>query len=475
MTFTTRSLFVLAALTAAGAAEAKPRRVVVLAFDGPSTLATAARSTVVNMVAEQYEVAPAKRWLDIRAAITRTNHGPSAWSKASKEAKVDVVVEGWVQDEARTKILSLVVTDASNGRELERISVKLPAAGFTDSVNRTLKDNLDDRFDSIDSLTDSTEPTYAPYNPKPREGLTGKESQGPAPATLGPDPVPATPAPAPPAPEAAPKRVGMVELYPQPQDRPQVGEIIQQPPRRTSKFQFAAGFGYDSRSLTIGAENPEGVTQYASVPHKSLHLDASFYPFPTRAWDGIPSGVGFSFSIGHSLGSTVTFDDVDNEEIADYAINQSQWHAGVHYRVALNHSFAFDGEVAYGQNNYTITDASANFEVPDTSYSYLSAGGHIDLAITDHASVGFGGKYLHVLDSGDLSSTEWYGPGKSSGIQLEGGFVVPLPKDLFINTKLTYSRIKTSFDGVGVITEEEGVIDATDSTVGGTVTVGIKF
>jgi hypothetical protein len=476
-TTTTRLLFAFAALTAAGVAEAKPRRVVVLAFDGPATLATSARSAVVGLITDDYELAPAQRWLDIKGEVSRTKHGPKAWREASKETKVDAVVEGWVQDEARSKTLSLAVTDASTGRELERITVKLPAAGFTDAITRKLKETLDERFESIDSLAEPTQETYPAYGRDsghkvaPRDGLTGKE-QGPEPATVGPQPAPAHDAA---KPEVATAEPATHELYPRRDDLIVVEPITMKAPKRTSKFLIAGGFGYESRSLTIGAENPEGVTQYASVPHKSLQLDASFYPFPTRAWDGIPSGVGFSFSIGHSLGSTVTFDDVDNEEIADYSISQSQWQAGVHYRVALSNTFAFDGEVGYGQSSYKITDASENFEVPDTAYSYLSAGGHIDLAITDHASVGFGGKYLHVLDSGDLSSTDWYGPGKSSGVVLDGNFVIPLPRDLFVRTKLSYSRIKTTFDGVGVITEAEGVQDATDSSVGGSVTVGIKF
>jgi hypothetical protein len=244
-------------------------------------------------------------------------------------------------------------------------------------------------------------------------------------------------------------------------------------PRPTPRFSVMGGFFYGSRTLYIGAENPEGVSQYAGVPSKGLGVEAAFYPFPKKKIDGIQSGVGFSFGVGKSLGSLVTFDDL--EEVGDYVINQTAWNANVHYRAALGTSFAIDGSVGYGQSNYVIEDAPMTFEVPNTAYSYLTVGGKVDLAITERSSVGFGAKWMYVLDTGDLSSVEWYGPGGSSGLALDGNFTVPLPANLFIKGELSYSRIKTTFDGVGVITEEEGVSEAVDSTVAANVKLGISF
>ena len=36
--------------------------------------------------------------------------------------------------------------------------------------------------------------------------------------------------------------------------------------------------------------------------------------------------------------------------------------------------------MGYGHDGYVLEDAPMTFEVPDTSYSYLSAGGHLDLS-----------------------------------------------------------------------------------------------
>jgi hypothetical protein len=134
-----------------------------------------------------------------------------------------------------------------------------------------------------------------------------------------------------------------------------------------------------------------------------------------------------------------------------------------------------DGGAFYGSQSYEIVDASQDFEVPDTKYSYLGASVHLDLAITDHASVGFGARYFTVLDSGDLASTDWFGPVSASGLGLEGNFVIPLPENLYIRGELAYQRISLETSGGGVITDQEAVTAGTDSVVKGTDNLGIAF
>ncbi|MGE0872120.1 MAG: hypothetical protein AB7P03_26415, partial [Kofleriaceae bacterium] len=101
--FLTTTLLAAAALCTATSADAKPRRVVVLDFDGPRALADSGRDAVVSMLGEQYDLVNAKRWEDARAEAQRTAHGPTSWKTAAKESGVDAVIEGWVQDEGRTK------------------------------------------------------------------------------------------------------------------------------------------------------------------------------------------------------------------------------------------------------------------------------------------------------------------------------------------------------------------------------------
>ncbi|MEO8699069.1 MAG: hypothetical protein ABI867_03465 [Kofleriaceae bacterium] len=520
-------------------ADAKPRRVVVLDLDGPRTLADSGRSAIVSVLGEaSYDVISSKRWTDAKANVGRKVHGPALWSKAAKAAGVDAVIDGWVQEEGRTKVLTVVVTDASNGNVFDQLTIRLGSKGITEEIERKLKQGLEDRFDWIEPTSTggvstyddvkvddvkvkdkrkigakrpadddeaTTEDTDRPRARRDREDRddrsdrrdrrrSDREDRDDRDDRRGDDrrsddrrrddrDDEMT--------EKKPARVATIETKKETKEDKETnilasvfkpvteeedivtGGKASHISKPTAKFRVGGGFKYGSRSLAIGAENPDGVTQYASVPNKALALDATFYPFPTKKMDGILSGVGFSFAIDKSVGSTVTFDDLDT--VGDYSINQYSWHAGVHYRAALSESFAIDGEVGYGQSAYKIVDAPMTFEVPDTAYSFLTAGGSLDLKITERATVGFGAKYLYTLDTGDLNSTDWYGPGGSSGFGMDANVVIPLPSNLYLRAELAYTRVKTSFDGVGVITEEEGVTEAIDSTVSGGLKLGIQF
>jgi hypothetical protein len=79
-----------------------------------------------------------------------------------------------------------------------------------------------------------------------------------------------------------------------------------------------------------------------------------------------------------------------------------------------------------------------------------------------------------ILDP-DLTSVDWYGPGRTNGFSFDGTFVIPLPANLAVRGDLTYTRFKTTFDGVGQITEDEGVFEAVDSTIGGTLKLVVGF
>jgi hypothetical protein len=511
------------ALCAAGSiADAKPRRVVVAEFDGERSLADSGRTAVVDLIEDEYDLVAPKRWIDARAAATRGAPGPDSWRKASRKLGVDAVIEGWIQNEGRHKMLTLVVSEARTGKQIDTISIKLGAKGLTPTSSRTLEKELDELLNWVEGGSDGNPNPLPPYekpiekrrgdlgptekpskrvddsdtedgagedeDPKPRKrsrktdedqetasGEGDDEDDDDVDEVKAPKKKPDTEVATADDPEKRDNAL-ITEFFPEESKEHKIvtGPKVKRVPTPTPRFRIGGGGRYQSRTLNISAENPEGVTQYAGVGNKGLEVNAAVYPFPLKKHDGILSGVGFSFDLGHSAGSVVTFADPDGE-VGDYVINNNGWNAGIHYRTPLGDSLALDGEVGYGQSNYIIIDAPDTFEVPDTAYSYLSAGVHLDLAITERASVGVGGKYLYVLDTGDLSSTEWYGPGQSSGFGLDANFVIPLPSKLYVRGELAYSRIKTSFDGVGVITEEEGVSEAADSTVGGSLNVGIHF
>jgi len=156
-------------------------------------------------------------------------------------------------------------------------------------------------------------------------------------------------------------------------------------------------------------------------------------------------------------------------------INQSGWELGAHYRAPLGALVAIDGGVFYGNQTFEIVDAPANLDVPDTKYSYLGAGAHLDLAITDRAKIGFGARYFTVLGAGDLASADYFGPVSASGLGLEGSFTIPLPARLYVRGELAYQRISLETSGGGQLTDDQGVSGGTDSQVRGKLSVGVAF
>jgi len=520
--------------SAAATADAKPRRVVILDFDGPRGLADTGHDAVVALLGESYDVISTKRWEDARAAAMQKTHGPQVWSKAAKSSGVDAVIEGWIQDEGRHKVLTVAVREASSGNEIDSVSIKLGSKGLTPQSKSKLATELDGVLEYIEGSMDPvgsglrpvetrkmigakaprTEETAKPADDeddadevKPAKKAAKKKAVAEATDEAADDEAEAKPtkkkkkaaeatdkaeieieaadAPSKTA-KAKDKEVAaatdseakdnsdLVSLFGATSDEgKKIDPAASHTPKPTPRFQIGAGGYYASRTLTFEAENQTGPQAYAGVPHKGLEINALVYPFPLKKMDGELSGVGFSFGIAHSAGSVVTFDDL--ETVSEYNINQSSFDLGVHYRYPLADLISVDGHVNYGRNSYTISDAPETFEVPDTEYSYFAAGVKLDLNIADRASVGFGAKYMYVLDVGDISSVDWYGPGRSSGYGLDSNFIIPLPKSLFVEGALDYQKFSIDFDGVGQVTEDEDVANSSDSTVTGRVNLGIKF
>jgi len=527
-----RLAFTAAALCgAATSADAKPRRVVILDFDGPRSLADAGRTEVQKILGEQYDVVANKRWEDARARAQQKGAGPQTWQKAAKTSGVDAIIEGWVQDEGRHKLLTVAIREASTGQELDTVSVRVGAKGLSEDSRSKLSEELDGvlayiegapepagsslrvietrkmigakalkvdapaRTEDEDDLeqeqprrkqkarvADAAKETEDGDEPSPRKrskraAVEDLEDEGDAAEGDDADEAPAKPSKEVAAREpelAAAERSDLVSLFGATSDEGKISDpTAAHVPVPTKRFQISGGAYYGARSLNVTAENQTGPMSYSGVPSKGLQLQGAVYPFPTKKLDGGLSGIGFSFALSRSAGSEVSFDD--GETVSEFVINQSSYKAGIHYRHALASLVSIDGEVSYGKSSYLIPDAPEAFEVPDTEYSYVGGAVHLDLTITERASVGFGAKYMYLLDVGDISSVDWYGPGRASGMGLDASFVIPLPQNLFVHGALSYEKFRIAYDGVGVITEEDGVSESNDATVNGSLDVGIQF
>src|SRR5262249_1486546 len=107
------AIIAAALLVGAGAAHARPLRIVVLDFDGPSELSESARHAVVGLIANHDEVVPKRRWQTAFAHALAT--GKRRWRDASKMTGVDEVLEGTLTDQGGRYALTITVRDAESG------------------------------------------------------------------------------------------------------------------------------------------------------------------------------------------------------------------------------------------------------------------------------------------------------------------------------------------------------------------------
>lgn len=520
MSITTHAFrFALAAATLAsfaGMADAKPRRLVILDFDGPRGLADAGREEVVQVLGEQYDVVAKKRWQEARAKAQAKTAGPQTWEKAAKTSGVDAVIEGWISDDGRHKQLNVTVREAATGAEVDNISVRMNQKGLTTDNRQKLSEELSGILQYIEGAPEPLSDSLNTVDTRKLVGAKQRSTEDDFRSSFGDEDRPKKKATrveetedeaieeaprtkkrkasaedeieiegeAPKAPKAkevaaaadiqTKENQDLVTLFGATTTEGKIAdEKASHIPEPTKHFRLGGGFYYGARSFNVGAENQEGPQQYSAVPSKGFAINAEVYPFPRDKFDSGLNGLGFTANLTKSAGSWVTFDD--NETVGEYSINQSTYDVGIHYRHNLTNLFAIDGGASYGHSIYKFPDVPETFETPDTDYSYLGVAAKLDLNIANKATVGFGGRFMYILDTGDVTSDEFYGPGRASGYGLDADFIIPLPKDLFVRGALAYTKYSIAFDGIGTITDEEGAYESNDSTVNGSVNVGIAF
>ena len=493
---------IIASLLAASAtADAKPRRVVVLDFDGPRALTDVGRSSVMSLLGDQYDVVATRRWETARAQAA--GHGPQQWRQAAKQAGVDAVIEGWVQDEGRHHVMTVAVRDAATGNEIDTITIKLGNSGVSTDQGHQLAAQLDDIFGFIDDDPTASQTTAslpdvrtmrpmlgAHHEPPPADDDEDDEDEAPKPkhhrkhhrvVDEEEDDEEEAEAPKKPAvkvaaaDDAQKDESDLVTLFgPDSKEAAIVSEgKTAHVPRPTPRFAISAGGYYSSRGITFDHDpNAKSTIDFPASGIHGFQVAAEVFPAPLRKQDGGLSGLGFSASIAHSLGSTFT--GMDSSGYGDYTYNHSQYELGAHYRYPID-MVTLDGGVTYGNVTHTIVDLPQSIAIPDTSYSYLAACAHLALAVSDRANIGFGAKYLYLLETGDISSEDWFGAGTAWGMTLSGDFTIPLPSNLYVRGDLEYRRITLDFEGSGALVPTYGMWGASDTAITGSANLGIDF
>ncbi len=562
--------FIIAAVLAASAAsaDAKPRRIAILDFEGPRSLADQGRSTVVQVLNDSYDVVSTKRWE--AAKMASVGRGPQQWSTAAKASGVDAVVEGWVDPEGmRTHTMTVAVRDAMTGRQIDTVSVKITDKGVvSDEATRKLTSGLDDLLNWVDSEGSDATPTkqlrnvldqgppLGSHQPKPEKpALTcdgddddddsadcddnddeaphhrrphhshGKhhghkkhhrrtdgdddddddaraetkpdDKKGEAKSIDNGDKTTVATADSPSSsattttnaadlPGVTDGTRNLIDIFgpDSVEAKTMTGRNPLEKPHSSPHVELSLGGFVGERGMSFQQNPPDFPATPPSYPSTGLDglaMRGAVYPFPVNknGWD--LTGIGFEFSLQQSLGASLGANDTVNDTYGQYSLNYTAWEGGIHYRYPLGSLVTVDGSVNYGRSSYTLeSDFPSTVQIPDTSYQYLSAGADIELNVTERMRINFGGRWLYLLDTGDVSSEDWYGSGSAGGLQLHLGFKVPLGDLLYLRGQVEYMRVSMDFNGDGNLSTPEdddslGVSNITDSSIGGNVQIGVAF
>ena len=530
-----RNLLLLAATLAASTVDAKPRKVVVLDFDGPRALADTGRSNVMSLLGDQYDVVATKRWESARAQAS--GHGPQQWQQAARQSGVDAVIEGWVQDEGHHHTLTIAVRDASTGTEIDTFSVKLGDKGVTTDGSRQLATQLDDVLAWIDGDAMATSagaqlpdvrmvrPMLGAHQAKPERSDDGDDDEDDTDdrpqrhrrkhhhhraATADDDgddrggrardrdrdrdrgdrddrdrdrdskdevkaekPEPKKVA----ALDGAQDTNDLVKLFgPDSKEADIVSEA--KPPRvlkPAPKIMISAGGFLSSRGMTFEQNPPDSKKappEYPASGVNGISIAAAVYPLPVNKLDTRPSGLGFSFALEKSLGAQLSAFDPNANTYGDYTMDHTAYEGAIHYRYPID-IVSLDGEVNYGKYGNTFSELP--IEIPDTEYQYVGLGGHVEVNVTDRTRVGFGARYMYLLSAGDVSDEMWYGAGTSSGLALDASVQIPLGDLLYLRGELDYRRVALDFEQSGNVSNDLDISRIVDSTIGGSIHIGVAF
>ena len=528
---------IAAAALCASSAEAKPRRVVITDFDGPRKLADSGHAAVVTVLGNEYDIVATKRWDDVKADAARTTHGPAVWQKAARAACVDAVVEGFINDEGRRHILTIVVREAATGNEVDQVTVRVPDAGPNADTQKQLQTSLDAVLDWIEPGSNGCDNAHHLDRAKPVKWIGAKADAGEdrvkAHDDSGDDDAPVVKhhratdddaddsttkkarrhrpateddtddAPPPPVHKkhrvstlddddtvVAPERkivVGslepaddkagrkmLVDVFPPPADVIIEGADARVPHKPEATPRFTFTGGFGYDSRQLEFTSGDQTGPSEYTGTGLTTVRLGAEIYPWPLQKMDGRTSGLGFSAKFERALGATYTFDDGDTTADYTIDHTAYEFGVHYKWPLGQA-SIDTHLSYGASSHVIEDAPEELEVPDVSYSWLAGGADVELAITDRSSVSVGASYMYMLDAGDLTSEDWYGSGSTHGMEFHIAANIPLPQRMFLQGTFSYRRISTNFNGDGTLTQLWGVVDATDTSIGVGANIGVQF
>lgn len=445
-------ILIALSVCAGGSAWAK-RRIAVAEFAGKGDSAQRAVSALVQREATLVGPSAVKR---AQQRLKLTVLTKPNLLKLATDLGVDAIVTGKVDGGARGYELGIAVIDGRTGAVVTTLAVALRSPQLDAAAKKELAEQLVPALDNV-----GAEPEPMPVA-EPQVEIDPER----APSATAAPAAPVAPV-APPAVEPAPA---------EPADRADRYS-------RYAAIDVEIGVSAVVRNLDFNAAPDLRVEQrpntYSGQPVASLLFGGELYPFAFGGKTGLLSGLGLG----------VVFDKVlvikSRLGTTEYDTAQTRWGANLRWRLNFGGPSAPSVKVLAGVSRLTfaIDRGSADLGMPDVAYTNLEFGaaGRVPIGWPNLALFA-DLRYLAVLDTGEISTKEFYGSGSTLGLAVEGGIELILLRRFVVRAGIRYQRYAFDFDGTGVQSNNldgnpanQDVGGAVDDYLSGFLTAGYLF
>jgi len=257
---------------------------------------------------------------------------------------------------------------------------------------------------------------------------------------------------------------------------------------RTTPLLVNAGMSFVGRNLTFKSSAPaeDAPRGYKGKTVPGVYATGELYPMTFAGAKGVLANVGVGFVADRviKLNSSVS-DGMDGTALLP--TKQSRYGANLRYR----HNFGSGprgvsllASVGYNKLTFSIDKSGAPenviVDVPNTSYAYVDPGLGVRVPVAGNLSALAEGKFMAVLDTGQIQTPEQYGAATVTGFDGDLGLEYALGDHFLARAGARLIMLGYSFKGNGVQSDRDGngsadVGGASDRYLGGYLTAGYAF
>ncbi len=441
--------FICAALVAwAPSAEAGQRNVVLLKIKAWGARANVCKRAVKSVLRSEHNLMSTSKYMRTRRKLRRFQWVPKNVAAVASAVGADALVHVRILRRYRTWTLVIRVRAGKTGEIAKDLKIPMRRGRCDMRTIKALRDELLGALASVPSIDgedeDTTEETpVADPEPTPDQTTSDEPSVSK---------------------KAAPAKGSTLGA---------IGGSLD------------VGFSAIGRTLQFGVDAgiPAAMQprQYEGGLVGGVHVDAELYPFKHKTSKSFLSrqvsriGVSFGLDRSVSMKSTLTANGSEQQ----FATTQSRWTVGGMYRLPLGNG-AFKLAAGYNQLGFDVDSGSVATGVPNVGYGFVDAGAALELPLGKRLTVHVDGRYLHVLDAGDIVDAMAYGTATITGAAGRASLDINVTSKLRLRLGVSYLRMAFEFDGSGQMTDldadsQQDVSTAEDTYAGGFVSAGYRF